>query len=383
MKMFKHKSIARKRVLRMIGIILGTVIGALLLFCFVVLLIVWSWSPSKIEPYYDDSGKALPGSISEIIHMEIGNVEQGMIIKGKDVNNPVLLFLHGGPGNPQYVIFSDIGLEDYFTVCWWDQHGSGMSYSSKRDCESVTLEQMVSDTVEVTNYLRQRFGKEKIYLMGQSFGSFLGINTVDRHPELYEAYIGINQVTNQLESEKLGYESMMYIAQASGDKESIQKLDKYQLDGADTITNDYLALRSSIMLKQGTGTFHNNSTTVFQYAIMPLLKAREYTLSDKYGFIAGSLFMLNSPVNKAQFTTNVMETIPKIDIPVYILHGVYDRQASYELSQRYIEILKAPKKEFYAFESSAHGAHMEEPERVIEIIREDILGIGKEGNISD
>ena len=357
-------------------IMLGVLIGALLLFCIVVFLLVWSWSPGKIEPYYDDGGNVLRGSVSEIIRMEIGGVEQGMIIRSKSIDNPVLLFLHGGPGNPQYVIFNDIGLEDYFTVCWWDQRGSGMSYTSKRDSEGITLDQMVSDTIEVTNYLRSRFGKEKIYLMGQSFGSFLGINAVDRHPELYEAYIGINQVTNQLESEKLGYESMMRIARESGDKEIIEKLEKYELDGAGTVTNDYLALRSGIMLKQGTGTFHNNSTTAFQYAIMPLLKAREYTLADKYGFIAGSLFMLNSPVNKAQFTTNVMETITEVKVPVYILHGVYDRQASYELSERYFEMLKAPKKEFYSFENSAHGAHMEEPERVIKIIEEDILGLG-------
>jgi len=377
MKKFGQKNMFMKRVLRMIGIVAGLAIGALLLFCLAVLLAVWSWSRGKVEPYFDDSGKVLPGSISEIVRMEIGDVEQGMIIKGKDANNPVLLFLHGGPGNPQYVIFNGIGLEDCFTVCWWDQHGSGMSYSSKRDSESMTLDQMVSDTVEVTNYLRQRFGKDKIYLLGQSFGSFLGINTIDRHPELYEAYIGINQVTNQLESEKLGYESMMYVAQAGGDKESVKKLEKYKLEGADTITNDYLALRSSIMLKQGSGTFHNNSTTAFQYAILPLLKAREYTLSDKWGFIAGSLYMLNSPVNKAQFTTNVMETIPEVDIPVYILHGIYDKQASYELSRRYFEILAAPKKEFYSFENSAHAAHMEEPERVIKIIKEDILNAGK------
>lgn len=93
-----------------------------------------------------------------------------MIIKGKNDQNPVLFFLHGGPGNPEYVLVKEysIGLEDYFTVCWWEQRGSGMSYSSSIQSDTVTLEQMVSDTVEITNYLRERFGKDKIYLMGHS-----------------------------------------------------------------------------------------------------------------------------------------------------------------------------------------------------------------------
>jgi len=84
--------------------------------------------------------------------------------------------------------------------------------------------------------------------------------------------------------------------------------------------------------------------------------------------------MLKTPVNNVQFTTNIMETIPEVDIPVYIFHGIYDRVASYDLSKQYYEMLKAPKKEFFPFENSAHGLHMEEPQRFVQIIKEDILG---------
>lgn len=360
----------------MIGTILGFVLVAIFLICLIIFLIIWSWSPGKPTPYYDSNGDVLVGSVSEVVRTEIGGIEQGMIIKGKNENNPILLFLHGGPGNPEYVLAKqyNIGLEDCFTVCWWDQRGSGMSYSSSIKAEDVTLEQMISDTVEVTNYLCDRFGKDKIYLMGHSWGSFLGINTVAQYPELFEAYIGIGQVTNQLESEKLGYENMMSIAELNGDKQSIKKLRKYSIDDADKITNDYLILRSQVMSKQGNGVFHV-SESQFKDIVLPVLQASEYTLSDKYGYIIGSMFALKCPINNIQFHTNLMETVCEIDVPVYIFHGIYDRQVSYELSQQYFDILEAPQKDFYTFENSAHSPFMEEPQRFFQIITEDILGI--------
>jgi pimeloyl-ACP methyl ester carboxylesterase len=122
------------------------------------------------------------------------------------------------------------------------------------------------------------------------------------------------------------------------------------------------------MNKQGTGGFHTGFS-MFHQALMPLLSAREYTLSDKYGYLSGSLFMLKTPANAAQFTTNLTETLAEIDIPIYFLHGAHDRQVSYELAQSYFETLNAPKKEFYTFDHSAHNPHMEEPQEFIQVIK--------------
>ncbi|MCB9036458.1 MAG: alpha/beta hydrolase [Lewinellaceae bacterium] len=131
----------------------------------------------------------MPGSISEKIYVNINGVEQGMFIKSKDATRPVLLFLHGGI--PVYFLTKKYptGLEDYFTVVWWEQRGSGLSYSSNIPPESLTLEQMISDTKEVTNYLRKRLGQDKIYLMAHSGGTFIGMHVAARAPELYHAYI--------------------------------------------------------------------------------------------------------------------------------------------------------------------------------------------------
>lgn len=360
----------QKRVFIAMGIILIIIVLSILAVGITLLI----WSPGKIDPYVDENGTKLAGSISEITRVSIGGAEQGLIIKGKSDKNPVLLFLHGGPGSPEYVLAKNYntGLEDYFTVCWWDQRGSGMSYLSTNDSATMTFEQMVSDTVEVTNYLSQRFGQEKIYIMGHSWGTFLGLNVVSRYPKRYEAYIGMGQISNQLESEKLGYEHMLLTARSNGDRKLEQKLMKYTLTDAKSITMDYLMLRSAGMNKQGNGIYHNIKSQ-FKDLLLPILQAKEYTLKDKYGYFMGSLFSLKQ-VNDSIYTVNLMEEIKKVEIPVYIMHGVYDKQVSYQLSKEYFDLLEAPKKQFFTFENSAHSPLMEEPEQFMEIMLAHIIG---------
>ena len=165
--------------------------------------------PRKATPFLDENGRSLAGSISEKMFVDINGVQQGMFIKSKDATHPVLLYLHGGM--PDYFLAQryPTGLEDHFTVVWWEQRGSGISYSANDPREQITLEQLISDTVEVTNYLRHRFEKEKIYLMGHSGGTFIGIQAAAQAPELYYAYIGMAQMSNQLQSERLAYEYMV------------------------------------------------------------------------------------------------------------------------------------------------------------------------------
>lgn len=188
-------------------------IPAVLLVCvFILVGTLLAWSPGKPELFLDENGRPLAGSISEKIHVIINGVEQGMFIKSKDKMNPVLLFLHGGPGMPETAWSSQSYpsvLEDDFTVCWWEQRGSGLSFNPDIPPETLTVEQLIADTLEVTDYLRKRFGQEKIYLMGHSFGSFIGIQAAARAPQLYIAYIGVAQVSQQLNSEKLAYKYIM------------------------------------------------------------------------------------------------------------------------------------------------------------------------------
>jgi len=165
-KIIKRLSI-KPFVRKVIGIML-TIPAVLLVCVFILVGLLLACSPGKPETFLDEHGSPLSGSISEKVFVNINGVEQGMFIMSKDVTHPVLLFLHGGM--PDYFLTQKYptGLEDYFTVVWWEQRGSGLSYSTDIPPETMAVEQLISDTLAVTNYLRHRFGQEKIYLMGHS-----------------------------------------------------------------------------------------------------------------------------------------------------------------------------------------------------------------------
>jgi pimeloyl-ACP methyl ester carboxylesterase len=149
--------------------------------------IIRAFSPGKLKPFTNPEGIPLEGSLSEKIFLTIGGVRQGMIIQSRDTAKPVLLYLHGGM--PEYFLSKKYptGLEDLFTVVWWEQRGSGISYNFGLK-DTVTVEKLTDDALEITDYLRRRFRKDKIYLMGHSGGTFIGVLTAARAPERYHAY---------------------------------------------------------------------------------------------------------------------------------------------------------------------------------------------------
>lgn len=170
--------------------------------------------------------------IHEKIFINIGNSRQGMFIIGEDINNPVLLFLHGGPGMPTLFLEKQYptGLVQHFTVCYWEQTGGGISFDPEILPEEMSVDRIVKDAIEVTKYLMERFGKGKIYLMGHSWGSMIGVLTAEKAPELYEAYIGVAQITNQSESEKLAFKYMLKKYNEAGNKAMISKFESYNLE---------------------------------------------------------------------------------------------------------------------------------------------------------
>ena len=262
------------------------VLFSFFLVCILILVgVLQLWSiPGKPAPFVDKNGSPLPGSISEKVFVNINGVEQGMIIKSRDINNPVLLYLHGGM--PDYFLTKKYptGLEDYFIVVWWEQRGSGLSYNSEIPSETMNLEQMISDTLELTNYLRQRFGQDKIYLMGHSGGSFIGIQAAARAPELYYAYIGVAQMSNQLKSEKLAYEYMLEQFRKNGNTKMVRKLEAAPVTMTGGTPDAYLALRDPAMHSLGIGTMHAMKS-VLTGTVLESFQSRDYTLR-KNRFVA-------------------------------------------------------------------------------------------------
>ncbi len=350
----------------MVTTTLSVVLGSILILILVLLL----YSPGKPKPFVDSNGKQLIGSISEKIFITIGGLRQGMFIKSKNLENPVLLYLHGGTTDYFLTSKYPTGLEELFTVVWWDQRGSGLSYSADIPAETMTLDQLISDTKEVTNYLRTRFGKEKIYLMGRSGGTFFGIQVAASAPELYHAYIGVGQMSNQFESERLAYEYSLSKYREAGDKKMARKLEASPI--TDTIPYEYLKLRDQTMHALGVGTTHNMKSLLTGLFI-PSLACREYTLKEKFNLWSGKARSGVHPLWDKMISTDLTQKMNEVKIPIYFFHGRYDYTVSYPLAKRYFDAIQAPVKEFFTFENSAHSPHFEEPQRVKEIFENYII----------
>ncbi len=347
-------------------------VSMILLALIIVIGVILAVSTGKPEPFLDNEGKQIPGSISEKTWVEINGLKQGMFIKGKNINNPVLLYLHGGM--PDYFLTEryPTGMDEYFTVVWWEQRGSGISYNANIPPETMNLEQMIADTISVTNYLCERFGQKKIYLMGHSGGTFIGIQTAARRPDLYHAYIGVAQMADQLESERLAYEYMLAEYRKLGDSGMVNKLEATPVNKENGTPMGYRQIRDTGMHNLGIGTMRNMKSVVTGI-FLPSLTVRDYTLMEKIHTWTGKAKSGVSVLWNEMIRTNLAETTPELQIPVYFLHGVYDYTCSYSLAKGYFNVLTAPVKGFYTFENSAHSPIFEEPERVREIIVNDIL----------
>lgn len=329
-------------------------------------------STGKQIPSLDENGKLLAGSISEKIYVDINGSSQGMFIKSKDAANPVLLFLHGGM--PEYFLTRryPTGLEDHFTVVWWEQRGAGISYRAGIPRDELSVEQLISDTLKVTNYLRNRFHREKIYLMGHSHGTFIAIQAAAQAPQLYYAYMGVAQMSNQLRSELLAYEYMLQQYKANNNTAMLRKLEAAPVTLADGTPDAYLALRDGAMHPLGIGTTHEMHS-IITGIFLPSLANREYTLMEKVNlwrakFRSGVSFLWDR-----MLATDLAEEVSELGLPVYFFHGIYDYTCSYPEAKAYFDQLKAPLKGFYTFDHSAHSPMFEEPEKMRRILLEDVL----------
>jgi pimeloyl-ACP methyl ester carboxylesterase len=299
-----------------------------------------------------------PNAIASLEAVRLGEVDQWLLMRGRDRSSPVLLYVHGGPGGPFTSLAREYSsrLEEHFVVVHWDQRGAGKSCSSDVPDESLRLEQYVADTLELVEWLRTRFGVEKIYLLGHSWGSVLGVLAVQRHPSLFEAYIGLGQVVDQRRGEEISYRWVVGRAEAEGNDEALGELREIQ--------PPYRRLDELILQRKWLGHYGG---AVYEGGFVPrfvraLFTSPEYTLWEKLSFYG---CFLNS-IEKVWFDLEGIDFIRsarKLDVPVYFFAGRHDYNTPFELVVEWAEMLEAPHVEIVWFEDSAHNALIEEPER--------------------
>lgn len=297
----------------------------------------------------------------------------GMFLVAKDETKPVLLFLSGGPGIPEYFLETQYptGLNEEFVVCYLEYRGTSLSYDSKMDAASMTTEQYIEDVVAVTKYLSDRFGQDRLYLMGHSFGTYIGLNTVSVHPELYHAYIAVSQSCNQRGSEYLAYDYMFKQYKAAGNNRKVRQFEKYPIRESDEAYQAYFTslLRDSSMHELGVGTTRDMDS-VITGIFLPSLRCRAYSPMERINIWRGKAFAQNTQVAHEAWNFNAFDKIREIQIPIYFFAGKYDYTCCYSLQREYYEYIQAPVKEFYTFENSAHSPLFEEPQKGLEILTE-------------
>lgn len=313
-----------------------------------------------------------PIATAEKVFVDINGARQGMFIQSADSGLPVLLYLHGGM--PEYFLTErhPTGLEQHFTTVWQERRGAGLSYDPRISAATLTLDQLIADTLAVTMYLRERFGQDQIYLMAHSGGTFIGLQAAARAPELYRAYIGVAQMVRQLESERLAQAYMLSRFRSAGNRRMIRKLEAAPVSEAAGTPLGYLRVRDKAMHRLGIGTMQDMNSVVTGI-FWPSVVSASYTLTEKVKLWRGKLASGVSVLWDDMLTTDLAGRVPELAMPAYFLHGRHDYTVSYQLAKDYADGLTAPLKGFYTFEQSAHSPVMEEPRKALRILCEDVL----------
>jgi len=311
--------------------------------------------PAGTSPILNSDGEKLVGSIAELKTVKIGGQKQVLMIRGRDSDNPVLLYLAGGPGGTDLGAMrkADTELEDNFVVVTWDQRGTGKSYSALDPAETLTLERMVADTLEVTNYLQNRFDEEKIYLVGNSWGTILGTLAVKERPDLFHAYVGTGQMVSPVETDTMFYEDTIDWAKRTG-RDALEKRLKtagpppYEniLDYEPAIShehdwNPYPGLDPSKELPFNT--------------FVP-----ENSFMDRINAMRGFLDVFSTLYPRIQ-DLDLRREVMDLGVPAYIVIGKYEARGREIPTKEWFETLEAPTKELVIFENSGHRPNFEEP----------------------
>jgi len=326
-------------------------------------LISFSQFTASTPHIVDENGNTPKNSIAELRKIELNGRKQWISLRGWDKNAPVLLFLAGGPGGTQMAAVRHelAELEKHFVVVNWDQPGSGKSYYAERT-KNITPQTYIEDGYALTEYLKERFSQEKIYLVGESWGSALGIFLVDKHPESYHALIGTGQMVDFAETERMDYEKALEIAQSKGDTALIERLianGKPPYYGKDVTWKSALYLNYLSAYMASNPKIHNPGYNTFRD-----ICSSEYGLLDKINFFRGIVNTFNH-VCQQLYTIDMRKDYTKLEVPVYFFLGRHDVNAPTVLAEEYMRILDVPDKRIVWFEHSGHDPWINEPEKFV------------------
>ncbi|MGY2896405.1 alpha/beta fold hydrolase [Deinococcus sp. UYEF24] len=339
-------------------------------------LIVEIVLPARTPPILGTDGKVLPGSVAELTSVRLGGHDQTVMIRGYSTTKPVLLYLNGGPGMSG-LPFTRVVLDDLsrdFVIVDWDQRGAGKSYPAIDPTSTLTPAQAVNDTVELTNYLRQRFGEKKIYLVGESWGSVLGVLAVQKRPDLYAAFIGSGQMVDLRETDLRIYRDVLDLAVRTDDARLAAKMRSYgeppytDLPYANVFAMDqYGALYKPYTPSQAYQEL-GASSGIGPYGVF----ASEYNLIEKFDVLRGLMDMFTVMYPQLQ-QIDFRKDVKTLQVPVYILDGTSELSARRDLTLEWFASLQAPIKRLVRFDNAAHSVAFEQFQQFGVLMRDTVV----------
>ena len=319
------------------------------------------------KPFRGPDGNVLLNSVAEVKYVRLGGVDQWVMIRGENVANPPLIVLHGGPGISEMGFFRHFNapLERHFIVVHWDQRGTGKSFDRHIPRSSMTLDQFVADLDELVDIVRRRFGKEKVAILGHSWGSALGAIYAARFPEKVSVYVGAAQIGDSMAAESLSYSFGLAEAERQHDERALTKLRaigpppypaKNVFVERTAVTRLDGQMRLGILWKVGRALFGRPESSIFD--LPNLVRGFEFTLDAMWAEVS---------------TLNLLKRVPALKMPVVIFVGRRDHWVPPETSVAYFESLTAPSKRLLWFDHSGHEAFVDEPEKfnatMVELVR--------------
>ena len=316
---------------------------------------------------------AEPG-IDQMELVEIGGIRQALYFRGEDTANPVMLFLHGGPGSSEmpFIHTFQYEWEKDFTIVHWDQRNAGKTYYAN-DPEAVlptmTAERVLEDAREVTAYIKQKLNKDKLVIMGHSWGSVLGTMLVQAYPEDFSAYIGVGQIVNMMDNERVGYEAALEAARAAGNQSDIAALEAL----APYPGNYDESFNSRIVEVRGYQTKYGLATgmelgTILAAGTSPYCSTGElmYFLTvDALKYQGDAMRFLMEDYDARNYGV-------EYSVPIYYIMGENDYQTPYPIAAAYFEEISAPEKRFFSVPDAGHFTMLENKEEFTRILLEEI-----------
>ncbi|MDR7855128.1 alpha/beta hydrolase [Tissierella sp.] len=299
--------------------------------------------------------------IDEEVIVEIGDIDQYLYIRGQDQDNPIILFLHGGPGSPMTPIiygYQDL-LEDEYTIVNWDQRNSGKTYylnNAEKVYNTLSMDRMVEDIREIISYLSNRFGQEKVVIMGHSWGSALGTEFIKEYPELVSAYIGVGQVINSEEGDVFAYNATKDAIKESENKEDLETLEN--LNGY-LVTDEDFSLKSFSTFR---GLMSKYLNPISDRTTQMIIFSPYYSLKEISSFLKNPFELQKPLMDYLVYDFDARDLVNEYQVPIYYILGEYDWVTPYENAQEYFETIVAPKKKSIVIENAGHMTMIDNPE---------------------